>query len=284
MFLPALRIGFRALSAVSPGLAARIGARMWFTPTHLSLREDGRAFLATGERSTISVNGRDVARWTWGSGPTVLLMHGWGGLGVQMQPFVHPLVDAGFRVVLFDAPSHGQSAPGRLGGGRVTLFEFADALRAAAADASAIAGVVAHSGGATAAAWSIVRGETSPPRLVLISPMASPLAYLRLFQETLGLSDRAMRKFRENTERDFSFRWDDLEVPPMASRVRTPPVLVIHDQEDTETAWSEGAAIADAWPRSALMTTTGLGHRRILRDPGVVEAVTSFMTRAPAGG
>jgi pimeloyl-ACP methyl ester carboxylesterase len=280
MFLPALRIGFRVLSAASPGLAARIGARMWFTPSHLTLREDGRAFLATGERSTIVVNGRDVVRWAWGSGPTVVLMHGWGGLGVQMQPFVAPLVQAGYRVVIFDAPSHGASAPGHLGGRRVTLFEFADTLRAASADTGEVAGVVAHSGGATAAAWAIARGDAPPRRLVLISPMASPLRYLKLFQRTMGLSDRAMRMFREDTEREFRFRWVDLEVPPMASRVETPPVLVIHDRDDAETAWSEGAAIADAWPQSALMTTTGLGHRRILRDAAVVEAVTRFIDSA----
>jgi len=41
------------------------------------------------------------------------------------------LVDAGFRVVAFDAPSHGGSGPGPEGPGRSNILEFADALVAA---------------------------------------------------------------------------------------------------------------------------------------------------------
>jgi hypothetical protein len=38
-----------------------------------------------------------------------------------------------------------------------------------------------------------------------------------------------------------------------------------------------GAAIAAAWPGAELVTTEGLGHRRILRDPAVVARVTDFL-------
>jgi hypothetical protein len=53
--------------------------------------------------------------------------------------------------------------------------------------------------------------------------------------------------------------------------------LVIHDREDVEVPWREGAAIAAAWPGAELLTTQGLGHRRILRDPAVVARVSTFL-------
>ena len=53
--------------------------------------------------------------------------------------------------------------------------------------------------------------------------------------------------------------------------------LVVHDREDTEVRWAEGASIAAAWPGAELLTTRGLGHRRILRDPAVVARVIAFL-------
>jgi pimeloyl-ACP methyl ester carboxylesterase len=109
--------------------------------------------------------------------------------------------------------------------------------------------------------------------------MASPVAYKKIFHDALGLNDDVLRHFTDYTSRRLGFRWEDLEVPEMAARASMPPVLVVHDRDDTETSWHEGKAIADAWPRSLLHTTEGLGHRRVLRDPAVVETITSFVTR-----
>ena len=63
----------------------------------------------------------------------------------------------------------------------------------------------------------------------------------------------------------------------IADVVKTPPLLVVHDKDDRETAWQDGADIAAKWPNATLRTTTGLGHNRILRDPAVVESVVSFL-------
>lgn len=45
--------------------------------------------------------------------------------------------------------------------------------------------------------------------------------------------------------------------------------LVIHDADDDEVPLADGQQIAELWPGAALTTTTGLGHRRIVRDETV---------------
>jgi pimeloyl-ACP methyl ester carboxylesterase len=276
-----MRLGFRALSAVAPGLAARAAEKIWFTPTRRRAGDDSRAILSTAERFDLIVDGRAVVAWRWGqgSGPTVILVHGWGGYGAQMQAFVEPLTRAGFQVLTFDAPAHGASGPSRLGARRATLFDFADAFQALTRQTISLAGVVAHSGGCTAVALALRSSpNASLPAMVFIAPMASPAKYRRMFQRSLGLSDDAMRRFASNTERQFGFRWEQLEVPEMAAQMRTPPTLVVHDRDDRETSWSDGAAIAAAWPGARLHTTIGLGHVRILRDPTVVEETVRFLS------
>jgi pimeloyl-ACP methyl ester carboxylesterase len=196
-----------------------------------------------------------------------------------MQAFVEPLVRAGYQAIIFDAPAHGESGPSQLGARRTTLFDFAYAIDAIAAERGSLAGIIAHSGGCTAVAWALLKAQWKVRSLVFIAPMASPVSYARVFHAALGLNDDVLRRFTEITSKRFAFTWDELEVPPMARRVQTPPILVVHDRDDVETSWSEGKAIADAWPQSVLQTTEGLGHRRVLRDPPVVDTVTSFVTR-----
>lgn len=69
---------------------------------------------------------------------------------------------------------------------------------------------------------------------------------------------------------------DAFDVPRLGAELWL-PLLVVHDRDDDEVAWSDGAAIARAWPAAELVTTRGLGHRRILRDPAVVARVTAFL-------
>ena len=274
----AVRAGFRTLSVVSPTLAAKVAGRLWFRIPRTRAGETARAFLATGARFTVDVNGHGVTAWRWGTGRTVLLMHGWGGHAGQFQSIVQELGRRGIASVAFDAPSHGESAPGMLGPRYSTLFEFADALRAVSAHTQSLLGAVAHSGGCAAVAWAMAREpQLSIPRVAFVAPFARPLKYMELFRQTLGLTHAALERFQRITEAQFQFRWSDLEVPEMTQHFTPPPTLVVHDREDRETMWQDGADIAAAWPGATLLSTTGLGHNRILRDPAVVGAIADHL-------
>lgn len=272
-----VKIAFGLLSRIAPGAAARIAFRLWFTPPRTRVSDSTRAFLATGDALELRVNGRHVAAWSWGSGPTIVLVHGWGGFAAQMQSFVAPFVREGFRIVAFDAPGHGQSGASRFGRRQSTFYDFGDVL----ADLSQrfdVAGIVAHSGGCTAASLAM-RSGWRVPRAVFVAPMASPLAYRRMFEQALGMTDGVARRFSTEVERRLGASWSEFEVPSVARVLATPPLLVIHDREDRETSWHEGAEIASAWPGARLVSTTGLGHRRLLRDASVVAETVDFFRR-----
>lgn len=276
------RTFFRLLSALSPALAGRLAARLWFRIPKPPIAETARRFLATGERHDVLVNGRRVATWRWGTGPAIVLVHGWGGYAAQFQVLILAFVAAGFRVIAFDAPSHGASDPGRLGPNHTTLFEFSDALRELARDAGEIAAVVAHSGGCAAVAWALTQDATLRiRRLVFVAPFGRALPYMELFRKALGLSPEALTRFQRSTEAEYGFLWSDFDVTTMPARIRSavPPLLVFHDTKDRETSWQDGADIAAAWPQAQLVSTTGLGHNRILRDPDVVASATRFITQ-----
>ena len=206
----------------------------------------------------------------WGAGPLVILLHGWEGRGSQLAAFAEPLTRAGFRVATFDAPGHGQSS-----GRQSSLPHFAWALRGVAAALGEVHGIIGHSLGCAAASLAMSDG-LSIRRAVFLAPPLNPEDYTRQFGDMFGLSDDIIHGLRVRIEERFLRKWDDFSLATMAPMM-TADLLVVHDRDDLETPWSGGSRLAEIWPRAQLLTTEGLGHRRILRAPDVVEKVAAFL-------
>ncbi|QNK03156.1 alpha/beta fold hydrolase [Dyella telluris] len=284
-----IRNGMRLLGALSPVHAARVMDRLWFSAPRTRPRTADQAVLDCGERLHFSVDGRQVTAWAWGDeGPTVILLHGWGGHAAQLQTFVLPLREAGFRVMAFDAPSHGDSAASRHGGQRVTFFQFADALRLIAAGENTLAGIIAHSGGCTAVSLALRDGWTPPAQLVFIAPFVHPAASVDAFARAIGANGRVVAAFSAGVERWLGKPWSYLDISTLEAAHKRHRLLVIHDEEDKEVPLAHARALAASWPKAQLMVTRGLGHRRVLRDPAVVEKALGFLadgaTASLAGG
>lgn len=274
--LSLVRGGMRALGTVSPRAAAKVMDSMWFSAPRTHPRAEARAVLAEAKALHFEVHGRRVEGWSWGLGPTVLLLHGWGGHAGQLHAFVKPLVSRGFRVLAFDAPSHGASEASRRGGQRVTFFEIAEAVRVVTRDVT-LAGVVAHSGGCAVTALALRQGWAPPSKLVFVSPFALPGESVAPFARAIGASDDVTRVFRDGVERDLGVTWPTLDVTTLPAELQTRPLLVVHDVEDREVPFAHGEAVAASWPGAQLHTTHGLGHRRVLTDSFVVARAVDFL-------
>ena len=269
--LAAAAFALGVLEHLSTRAASRLAVELFRTPRRFRTPERERALLADATPFRIRTGvSTQIQAWSWGSGPLVLLAHGWEGRGSQMASFVRPLAEAGFRVVTFDAPGHGAST-----GRRSSLPHFAWALREVIEATAAPHAIIAHSLGCAAATLAM-RDGLMVERAVFLSPPLSPADYTRQFGEMFGLSDSVVEGLRARIEERFLRKWDDYSLANTAPRM-TAPLLVIHDREDVETPWTGGARLAELWPGARLMTTAGLGHRRVLREPATVEAATHFI-------
>lgn len=265
-----LRTAFRTVGAVAPGVAARWAETIFCRPPRSESRPAEEAFLATGTRQTVRSDGQDVAVWVWGTGPVVVLAHGWGGRAGRFSTLAQTLVEEGFRVVLFDAPAHGASK-----GHQASLPEFARALHAVANTVAPIYGLIGHSLGGAAVSLAMGNGLQAA-RAVLLSPPADVVLFSRAFAEHLRIPLRAHNAMRRNLENRLQIRWEELHVPTLARRMKA-PALVIHDRGDSDVPYTQGAEVANAWPGAELLTTTGLGHRAVVRDPEVVRRTIDFL-------
>jgi pimeloyl-ACP methyl ester carboxylesterase len=206
--------------------------------------------------------------WSWGQGPTVLLVHGWNGRATQLGAFVSPLMASGFRVVAFDAFGHGESP-----GNYLSLPELATCIRRVADELGGVHGVIAHSLGGAATTLALSRG-LEIDRAVFVSPPADPREFLAIFSEALGISDEVRALTKRRLEERLGSAMEDMRATVLAPSMKT-PLLVVHDRDDKEVPARVGRSIAEAWPNAALVLTEGLGHQRILRD----ETVNHFAVR-----
>jgi len=269
------RAAFGAVQRASPRLAAVWAERIFCTPPRRPISERMATWLREAQRFTVTVGGRRVAAWSWGGGervPGVLLVHGWGSRGARFVDLGNALLAEGHRVVTFDAPGHGASS-GRLSSGP----EFARAVAAVVSAVGPVSTIVGHSLGGFAAALAMGRG-LAIRRAVFLSPSIDVNSYSAQFQALLRVQAPVMASMRGRLERRLGFSWKDLDVAAWAPGMRV-PLLVMHDRDDREVGWSNGAAIAKAWPGAELVTTTGLGHHRIVSDPAVIRQVVAFLNR-----
>ena len=265
------RLAFRAVQAVSHPLAARLVERWFFTPARRRLPDEAKARLRNGRRFTLTMEGRRVVGWTWGEGPTVYLVHGWGSAGGRLATFVDPLVESGHRVVTYDAPGHGES-----GRGRSSAPEFARALRAVAERHGPAHAVIAHSLGGSATLLAS-RWGFGARRYVLLAPAVDPGVFAYAFADALGAHPAVMERARARTEQRLRFEWSDLDVRAITPRLAA-PAIVVHDRGDATVPFEDGEAIAASWPDARLVETTGLGHHGVVRDPATVDQVVRFVT------
>ncbi len=269
----ALRSSMTVLSAISTGLAARAGERLFLSPPHHPAPARERAALADVERLAFPGRGGILRGWRMGAGPAVLLVHGWGGRSGQLAPLGRALAEAGLAAVAFDGPAHGAS-DGRI----ASVSSFADAVGEVAGRVGAVA-AVGHSMGGAAVTLALARGLPLGAVVTMGMPRA-PAAWFEQFSAALALGPRLREAVRERLERRVGARMADLDLPRLAPVRTDVPLLVVHDRGDREVPFEDGAAIAEAWPGARLHATDGLGHRRILRDGAVVEAVVAFLAGA----
>src|SRR5437867_145831 len=105
-----VRKGFKLGGQFAPGLAVRAGAWLMTKPKRSQSPAHEMEWLAKARSFSVSDGKEQLAVMEWGSGPAVLFVHGWCSRGLRFSHMIAPLLEAEFKVVVFDAPAHGRSS------------------------------------------------------------------------------------------------------------------------------------------------------------------------------
>jgi pimeloyl-ACP methyl ester carboxylesterase len=264
---------FGAIGGVAPSLAARLAAEVLCRPRGRNppqaWEHEPGALPATSLRLA---SGLHALCWG-GPGRVVLAQHGWRGRPAQFVRLAAALVPRGYRVVALDAPGHGVS-PGQ----RLSTRILADELRAAADELGDVHAVIGHSFGGAAAGIAVEEGLDAK-RVVLVGSPTRVSALMSGLAVEIGLPARSReilgRLFEAHARRPLA----ELDLvalgPGVAARA-----MVVHDEDDDVIPVAQARELVEAWPAARRLYTRGLGHRDLLADPGVVDAICGFLESA----
>ena len=266
----ALGAAVRAAHRVSADVGTALAMRLFFTPRARDRHARVAAVPAPWSPHRHRFERGELVSWqrtdTAGAA-RVLLTHGWAGDAQQMRMLGDAVAAAGLDPVLLDLPAHGASD-----GRRATLPQWVRALFTASATLGPWSGVVAHSLGALAAAHAAARGL---PVQRLVLPRRRHRRHSscnRWYASGLGLNDALAERMEDAIRHREGIGVEQFAPDWLGPRVSC-PTLVLHDADDRTAPLPGGRALAKAIRLSHLQVTQGLGHRRILEDPTVADAV-----------
>lgn len=264
----------KILTKISPFLASRFAAQLFLTPFKYPLPEREKEMDEKAEQRSILVKAinRKIVVYKYGEGTKkVLMVHGWSGRGTQMAVLAKQLVDKGFTVISFDAPAHGK-APGRMS----MMPFFIESIHEISKDYGPFDSAIGHSLGGMSLLRAVKEGLPLK-KLIIIGTANSVTHITKEFARNMKLNDSVAEKMKSYFDKKFGEDMDVYSGAFSAESVKI-PTLVVHDKDDVDVDISSAYEISEKLTNSELFLTEGLGHRKVLGHPEVINKITTFVT------
>lgn len=210
----------------------------------------------------------------WGSGPLVILVHGWGGRAAQMAPLAALLASKGYRSVALEIPGHG--SPGR----RSTRWNYflRDIEAVTKALRSEVFAYAGHSSGGTTMMAARRNGLIRASLYICICSPSYPFLSVDAARNIFNASDGVVERYKLHLAEAFGISWNELEAGGSYAGAGN-DLLLVYAGKDRMVPHHEGDGIHALCTGSALFKTTNYGHRSILSAPELYAEVLSFLKR-----
>jgi pimeloyl-ACP methyl ester carboxylesterase len=246
---------FNLVAFFSPDYAGKLAFETFAKVRKGRVKPEQQEYLNQARHSTEDVEGNQIQTYQWaGSGPRVLLVHGWESNSFRWHKLIEVLRTADFHVIAFDAPAHGYSTGKIL---HVPMYTECVEHMVQRFDPRYIIG---HSvGGMTALYHAHRHPNESVEKVVTIGSPAEFEAIARSYQHMLGFNDRVLNAFDAVIYNEFGFHIHEFATPEFI-RGNPKKGLLLHDKLDSIAPFHASQKVHEAWENSVLIPTEGLGH------------------------
>lgn len=268
-----IRVTAKVLEATSQKMAAKFAMKLFITPMKFPIPKREEKMNAESRQEFVKVPAinKTIRAYHYGnSDKKVLLVHGWSGRGTQLQSIAEKLVKKGYSTISFDAPGHGK-APGKTS----DMTEFIAAILELEKQYGPFTYAVGHSLGGMSVLNAIKQG-LKVDKAVIIGSGDIIEDIMNNFIKELGMNIGTGKLMMKLFEKKFGETINSYSAY-IAAQAVTVPVLVIHDEDDTDVPVTAAHHIHKHLANSQLMITQGLGHRKILGDSTVIKTLTQFL-------
>lgn len=239
----------------------------------LPVSSSQQAAMGEASRLRYGADGRQVA-WSWGKGPVVMLVHGWGGRAAQMAPLAVSLARQGFRAVAPDITGHGDSPDRRSSWGHF-LGDIAALSAVLGGRAHACIG---HSAGGLAMMAARAQHGFGAERYIAVCAPSFPYPPIVAVKKRLDPPAGILERYKGHIAAQFGGPWAALESGAAFAGAGA-NLLVIHDASDRYLDGGDAGRIAALCPDAQFVELKGYGHQKILGSAALAELAIGFLGR-----
>ena len=261
------------LSFLFPNQMSNYAYKKMSNPQISKLRPHEIECLDKSEKKRITYNNFYIQTYTWkGGDKSVLAIHGWEGQAGNFSDLVYELLDNGYTVYAFDAPSHGFSSKQE-----TSVMDFtncvADVIRTLG-----VKNIVSHSFGGVATTYALYQNQDLKIDKYLL--LTTPDKFgdrINWISDHVGISDKVKSIMINNIEKSTGLDVSTLNVSNFVKEINVKKAMIIHDKFDKVLPMEISKNVADNWDVCTFKEIEGTGHFRILRTPHVLDDIVSFL-------
>lgn len=274
-----IRLILALLERIHRPLAFKITTFLIRLPQSLPANDRDKAFMKEAQRIEFeqpAVKGKNKrVALSWGSGPLIIMLHGWEGRSTQLTIIAKRLASLGFQAVALDARAHGESE-GRMASFKDYIDDLDALIKHLNTDVHAMLG---HSaGGLCMMAARDILGVHAKQYITISSPPA-PYPLIDAVRRHLNVSEIMVDMIKAKVAKDFACDWETLTQGEAFKQLHNDEeLLLIYDKQDDVVDHHQSDVIQSIWPDAKLYKSEGLGHFKLLWAEDVVNQVTEFIT------
>ncbi|WP_333694956.1 alpha/beta fold hydrolase [Flavobacterium sp.] len=263
----------KIFEAISPKLATLFAAKLFTTPIKYKIPKRELHMLKQSEHQNLfipSIN-KNIYVYQYGkSQKKILLVHGWSGRGTQLVKIADELLKQGYSTISFDAPAHGKSK-----GNSSIMTEFIASIHELNKQFGPFEFAIGHSLGGMAIT-NAINQNLKVKKAVIIGSGDLIQDIITDFIQKIQLKPEIGDRMRIHFEKKFGEPMNNYSTSVVSKNIET-PILIIHDEDDSDVNVKCAHNIHNHLKNSKLMITKKLGHRKILGNEKVIEEIITFI-------
>ncbi len=263
----------RIASNLFPSAITSFAYNQLTNPQVRKLRTNELSTLDKSEKEDFKFKEFNIKLYTWKGGEKkILLIHGWEGQAGNFSDLIELLLQNGYTVHSFDAPSHGFSSKGG-----TSLFEFSE-LVGVLIKRYNVKSLISHSFGGVATTYALFKNpELKIDKYVLLTTPDKFTERIDDVSEMVGINENVKNKLINRLEKETGIPVETLNVSEFVKTINVQKALIIHDKNDKVIPILRSKNVHRNWTASEFNEVEGTGHFRILRTKQVLDTVLEYL-------
>ncbi len=261
---------FNTIALFSKEAAAQKALSVFSIPRKGKITPLQDQFLKTAEKQLIGFDEGLYALYKWkGTGPTVLLLHGWESNAFRWKYLIEPLVKKDYNIIAIDAPAHGGTD-----GTEFTAVKYSKIIKQTIALYEPNY-VVAHSVGAMATMYQEHQhAHACVQKFVFLGSPNKLEGIMRGYQQVVPFNETVYNALDRLLKKSFGMSIKEFNAADFSRAIKV-PALLIHNPEDVIIPYTAMDEIASQMSNVKTYTSATGGHS--LYTPEVVSIIMDFI-------